>query len=80
MGVIYLRRKPQQYTEFCSSSVPDDVFRAHDQGRRPGERDYAGMWRREEEWTAEEKVDGGDTGGNGDGPGAAERSGEELER
>jgi len=31
----------------------------------------------EEEWTAEEKVDGGVTGGNGDGPG---RTGEEQER
>jgi len=34
----------------------------------------------EEEWTAKEKVDGGDTGGNGDEPGEAERSAEEPER
>jgi len=37
------------------------------------------MWRREEERTDEEKVDGGDTGGNGDGPGGAETSVEEPE-
>jgi len=34
----------------------------------------------EEERTAKEKVDGGDTGGHGDGPGGAEISGEETER
>jgi len=31
-------------------------------------------------WEKEEKVDEGDTGGNGVGPGGAERSGEEPER
>ena len=34
----------------------------------------------EEERTAKEKVNGGDTGGNWDGSGRAERSGEEPER
>ena len=37
------------------------------------------MWRGEEE-TAQEKLDGGDSGGSGDGPGGTERSGEESER
>ena len=38
------------------------------------------MWRGvEEEGTAEEKVCGGDTGGNWDGPGGAVGSGEESE-
>ena len=32
------------------------------------------------EWTTEEKLDGGDTGWNGDEPGGAERSGEEPGR
>ena len=42
------------------------VFRARD---KYGERDDAGMRRGEEkDWTAKEKVDGGDTGGNEDGP------------
>jgi len=50
----------------------DDAFRARHEDKRPGE-DGVGVRRGEEE-TAVEKVDGGDTGGNRDGPGGAERS------
>jgi len=40
--------------------------------------DGVGVWRGEE-GTAEKKVDGVDNGGNGVGPGGAERSGEKSE-
>src|SRR6218665_2280525 len=64
-----------------SHKTEDDVFRARDEGGRSGERDDVGVRRgEEEERTAEEKVDGGDSGGNEDGPGGAERSGEKPER
>jgi len=62
-----------------SYKTEDVVSRARYEGGRSGERDDAGTRRWEEEWTAEEKVDGGDTGGNRDGPGGAERSDEEPE-
>ena len=58
----------------------DVVLRARDEGGRSGEGDDVGLRRgEEEEGTAEEKVDEGNNGGNGDGPGGAERSGEESE-
>ena len=48
-----------------SYKTEDDVFRAHYEGRRSRERDDAGMRRgEEEERSVEEKMDGGDTGGN----------------
>ena len=49
-----------------------------DEGGRSGGDDFS-MWRGKEEGTAEEKVDGGDNGRNGVGPGEAERSGEKSE-
>ena len=62
-----------------SHKTEDDVFRARDEGGQSGEGDDVGVWRgNEEEETTEEKVNGGDPGGNGSG--RAERSGEEPER
>ena len=57
-------------------------FWARDEGKRSGERDDVDVRRREEEEEriAKEKVDGGDTGGNGYEPGGAERSAEKPKR
>src|SRR6218665_65746 len=62
-----------------SHKTEDDDFRARDEGERSGERDGVAVRRREEERTAEENMDEGDAGGNGDEPGGAERSVEEKE-
>jgi len=64
-----------------SHKTEDDDFRARDEGERSGERDGVDVRRREEEEerTAEENMDEGDAGGNGDEPGGAERSVEEKE-
>ena len=50
-----------------SHKTEDDDFRARDEGKRSGERDDVGVQRREEEErTAEENMNEGDAGGNGD--------------
>ena len=62
-----------------SHKTEDDVFRTRGVGGRSGE-DGVGVWRgEEEEGTTEEKVNGGDNGGNRDRPTGAEKSGEESE-
>ena len=63
----------------AESRKTEDVLQARDEGGLSGEGDDIGVWRGEEDEGTTEKKVGGDNVGNGDGPGGAERSGEESE-